>query len=135
VVQQETKVSRVIIAGGRDFADPAYVEDAMISLSYDAKDDYAFTRPIEHVLCGGAHGADAIGQKWAVDRGILVRYFPADWDQYGKAAGPIRNRLMAASADVLVAFWDGRSKGTQHMIQCALLGGLEVHIYRYPRRD
>jgi hypothetical protein len=57
--------------------------------------------------------------------------FKADWDKHGKAAGPIRNQQMAQEADGLIAFWDGKSRGTKDMIQKALNYGLETHVYRY----
>lgn len=110
----------VIIAGGRDFSDYARVLDAM--------DDFYFAGEI---VSGGANGADALGERWAADHDRDIKRFPADWSKYGKSAGPIRNLEMALYADVLVAFWDGKSRGTKHMIDTALKHGLEVHVYRY----
>lgn len=57
--------------------------------------------------------------------------FPADWNAHGKAAGPIRNQQMAQEADVLIAFWDGKSRGTKDMIEKATRAGLDMHVYRY----
>jgi hypothetical protein len=56
--------------------------------------------------------------------------FPAKWDEYGKAAGPIRNQEMVDSKpDLVLAFWDGRSPGTLDAIKRAVLAGIEVNIY------
>ena len=83
------------------------------------------------VVHGTARGADTLGCQWASTWGLSIMPFPADWHTHGKAAGHIRNAEMADYADVLVAFWDGESKGTKGMIDVALKKGLEVHVYRY----
>ena len=70
---------------------------------------------IDEVVCGEAIGADSIGKEWAIKNGIAVKSFPAEWDKYGRLAGPIRNQDMGNYADYLIAFWDGESVGTKHM--------------------
>ena len=50
---------------------------------------------------------------------IKIKYFPADWNTYGKSAGFVRNIEMAENATALIAFWDGKSSGTKHMIETA----------------
>ena len=60
--------------------------------------------------------------------GIPVRYFPADWRTLGKSAGYQRNIQMAQYADALIAFWDGQSKGTKHMVETAQEFGLDVRV-------
>ncbi len=64
-------------------------------------------------------GADALGERWAKENDIPVKVFPANWDKHGKAAGPIRNKQMAAYGEMLIAFWDGKSSGTGNMISLA----------------
>lgn len=72
---------------------------------------------VTEVVCGMARGADTFGMKWAYSNNIPVAKFPADWDAYGKKAGPIRNGEMADYAEALIAFiWDG-SRGTANMIK------------------
>lgn len=71
---------------------------------------------IEEVVCGGARGADTLGAEWAKKNGVPIKYFNAEWDIYGRAAGTIRNHQMGDYADYLVAFWDGKSSGTKDMI-------------------
>ncbi len=83
------------------------------------------------VVCGKARGADLFGEQYAKERGYAVAYFPADWDKHGKAAGFIRNEQMAQNADALVAFWDGRSRGTRNMIELARRYNLKVRVKRY----
>lgn len=63
--------------------------------------------------------------------------FQADWDRYGKSAGYRRNAEMAKFASeegnkgVLIAFWDGESRGTKNMIDLAKRYGLKVHVVNY----
>lgn len=97
---------KVIIAGGRDFDNYDYLSETMKELNFI----------ITEVICGGARGADSLGEKWAKDNGIPVKYFYPDWDGLGKYAGHARNKEMAKYGDYLVAFWDKKSAGTQNMI-------------------
>ena len=55
--------------------------------------------------------------------------FLPDWDKYGKSAGFIRNKLIINEADMVVAFWDGKSKGTKNSIDLAINAGKPVDIY------
>ncbi len=78
-----------------------------------------------------ARGADRLGERYAKERGYPVRLFPADWEKFGKSAGYRRNAEMAKYADGLIAFWDGRSAGTGHMIYLAKKNAIKVARYRY----
>lgn len=71
---------------------------------------------ITEVVCGMAIGADRMGEQWAILNNITVKEMPADWNTYGKGAGPIRNRAMAEYADAAIILWDGKSEGTRNMI-------------------
>ena len=114
---------RIIIAGGRDFQwNPA--EHERLSSFLGAYSEV-------EIVCGGARGADAFGQQHAELYQLPIKMFPADWDTYGKAAGYRRNAEMAKYADRLLAFWDGKSKGTGHMIDLAKREGLAITIHRY----
>lgn len=68
------------------------------------------------VISGAAKGADSLGERWAFQNGIKLLVFPADWNQYGKRAGFIRNEDIIKNCDCCIAFWDGVSKGTKHSI-------------------
>lgn len=115
---------RVIIAGGRLFDDYTYLKDSMDYLLQNVKDEIT-------VVCGKARGADTLGERYAEERGYAIHYFSADWDRYGKSAGYIRNEEMAKNADALVAFWDGKSRGTKNMIKLAHQYGLRVRVKNY----
>lgn len=99
---------KVIIAGGRDFNDYGLLK---------TKCDFFLSKYKQvEIVSGKAKGADALGELYADENRMNIHFFPANWDMYGNAAGPIRNEEMGKHADVLIAFWDGKSKGTKHMI-------------------
>jgi hypothetical protein len=112
---------KVIIAGTRSLTDMGEVVAAIRAAKFD----------ISEVVCGDASGADTFGANWAKMRDIPVKYFRADWKQHGKAAGPIRNGMMADYAEALIAVWDGASPGTQSMIREAERRGLRVYVHLY----
>jgi hypothetical protein len=115
---------RIIIAGSRGFTDYGLLKSKMDQLCRKRS-----ASELE-VVSGVARGADLLGERWAKERGIAVKRFPAQWDTYGKSAGYRRNEEMAAYATHLVAFWDGQSKGTQNMIDIARARQLRVVVIR-----
>lgn len=116
---------RIIVAGGRDFGDGVVAAQAFKELTTSLN-----TTDFE-VVSGGAKGADAMGEHLAEYYEYPTKVFKANWKGHGVAAGPIRNEEMAKYADVLLAFWDGQSKGTKHMIKRAINNGLLVKVVRY----
>lgn len=114
----------VIIAGGRDFKDFSLLERRCNKLLSMRKESIK-------ICCGMARGADKLGSVYAKRKGHGVMNFPANWDKHGKAAGIIRNKQMGDYADALIAFWDGSSRGTKHMIDYATQLGLKVAIIKY----
>ena len=114
---------RVIIAGGRDFSDYERLSERVLHI-LSAQDQVT-------IVCGEARGADSLGKRLACEKGWKLLSFPADWDKYGKAAGYKRNEEMARNADALIAFWDGKSRGTKHMIDLAKKHNLQTRIVRY----
>lgn len=115
---------RVIIAGSRRFADYDLLCRVMDERLSEIKDDIT-------VVCGMARGADALGERYAIDKGYNIDRHPAEWDVYGKSAGYRRNEEMAKCSDALVAFWDSASRGTKHMISTAKRYGLDILVYQY----
>lgn len=83
------------------------------------------------IISDHASGADALGERYAQERGFQLETFPADWKAHGRAAGPIRNARMASAANALIAFWDGKSRGTKNMIETAKNHNLKVVVVRY----
>jgi hypothetical protein len=86
------------------------------------------------VVSGGARGGDEAGQRWAARHGVPVVIHKANWNLPGggidRGAGHKRNVKMAERSDALIAIWDGKSPGTNHMIQAALARGLRVYVYK-----
>lgn len=120
---------KVIIAGGREITDYKTVSDGIIEALRE------WGRPaVTEVVSGKARGVDTLGERWANNHGIRVKPFPADWGQYGKVAGFMRNQQMADYADALIAIWDGQSRGTKDMIDRAKAGGLLVYVYETTRQ-
>lgn len=107
---------RVAIIGSRDFPNEQRVRDYVDALFEEGNDERR--RPV--IISGGARGVDSWAESTALDRGWEVDIHPADWDTYGKSAGFRRNQDIVMSADLVVAFWDGKSKGTKHSIDLAL---------------
>lgn len=114
---------KVIIAGGRDFND------------YDLlcrKADKILSKQSEiEIVSGTAKGADKLGECYAVERGYPVKRFIPDWNFFGKKAGFIRNEEMGEYADALILFWDGVSRGSQHMLKIATEQNLLIRIINY----
>jgi len=114
---------KIIIAGGRNFRDYDKLRESCDNILVNQKE--------VEIVSGTAAGADTLGERYAQEKGYEVKKFPAQWDLYGKSAGYKRNQQMAEYADGLIAFWDGKSKGTKHMIDIANKMGLKVRVVRY----
>lgn len=116
---------RIIVAGGRDFNNYELLKRTVNQFISDNSEVDPY------IVCGRARGADTLGEKFAREYNYRICYFPANWDTYGKSAGFVRNVEMAENADALVAFWDGKSSGTKHMIETARKYGLKVLVQEY----
>ena len=118
---------RLIVAGTRTFDDYVLMKEKLDQIILGLREDYSGAPVV--IISGNAKGADQLG----------IRRFPAQWHQYGKAAGPMRNAQMLAYAKegipALVAFWDGKSRGTDNMIQAARRGKAFVRVIPYEAAD
>jgi YspA, cpYpsA-related SLOG family len=120
-----TRIYTVAVVGSREFPDRRAVETRIAEL-------HIIWHPDLCVISGGAHGVDTwVREKCAASK-IRYEEFAADWNENGRAAGFIRNEAMVKRADLVIAFWDGESKGTKHTIDLALRHRkpLEVHFPR-----
>lgn len=109
---------RTVIAGSRHIDDYAAVKAVIESCPWK----------ITEVISGGAEGVDKLGERWAEENGIIIRRFPAEWDRFGNNAEPVRNAKMADYGEGLILVWDGRSKGSGHMLEMAAKRGLLLHV-------
>jgi len=114
---------KVIIAGGREFDNYETLSSVCDEFLKDKKD--------VQIISGTARGADSLGEKYAIERRYSLVKVPAKWDKYGKSAGYKRNEEMAQMADCLIAFWDGKSKGTGHMIKLSKKYNLKTKVVNY----
>jgi hypothetical protein len=111
---------RVLVCGGRDFANASRLDDVLSALHTDTRG------PIAVLIHGAARGADTLAGEWAERQRIRVEAYPADWEAEGRAAGPIRNKRMLdeGKPDLVIAFPGGR--GTANMVKQATERGVEV---------
>lgn len=114
---------KVIIAGSRKSSYP-------FARVVSAANESGWIGQMTEVVSGGAEGIDESAEAWARAYKIPCKRFPADWKKHGRAAGPIRNREMAAYADALIAVWDGESKGAANMILEMHRQGKPVFVWR-----
>lgn len=114
---------KLIVAGSRDLADYTLVHTRLHYLLHD----------IDHkritIISGTARGVDRLGERFAAQYDMTLLKMPANWDKFGKSAGYRRNEEMAKRANACVIFWDGKSKGTKHMIDLAKRYNLHLRVY------
>ena len=95
------------VIGSRDFNNYAVLENELDK------------HQISKIVSGGAKGADQLAERYAQEKSILIQIFKPDWTKYGKSAGVIRNKEIISNCDAVIAFWDGKSKGTKSSIDFA----------------
>lgn len=118
---------KVIVTGGRDFHDYEYIRECLDKIHKHMS--------ITELVHGGAKGVDYSCGEWAIDNGITVTVYRANWDELGLSAGPVRNVIMAEEnmdAKFLIAFPGG--KGTKHMMETALEKGIDIIHVDAPKR-
>jgi len=84
---------------------------------------------ITELISGGAKGVDTCVKQYADEHGIPLKEFLPDYRRYGKGAPLKRNELIVAAADMVLAFWDGTSKGTAHVIDLCDKLQKPVNVY------
>ena len=121
---------KIAVVGSRNFYDFPFLR--MTVENYFMK-IYRFKRPI--FVSGGARGADKDAENFIdfynqnLEEKIQKEIYLPDWDKFGKGAGFIRNRTIIENADLVVAFWNGESKGTKNDIDLAIKMGKPIDIY------
>ena len=123
---EDRPIYKIIIAGGRDFMDYNLLKEKTNKILQEKRVSHKIV-----IVSGCARGADTLGLRYASENAFDVEEYPADWDKYGKKAGYMRNVEMAENANALIAFWDGKSKGTKHMIDIATERNLPIRVIRY----
>ena len=105
---------RIVVAGCRDYENYIEAKEYIDFCIQNLKKKYKLI-----FLSGGCRGADTLGERYAKEEGFEIEYYPAQWERYGKSAGPLRNFEMAKNADYVICFWNNKSKGTKSMIELA----------------
>jgi predicted Rossmann fold nucleotide-binding protein DprA/Smf involved in DNA uptake len=111
------RVARVAVVGSRGFRGEAAVRRCVAELP-----------PGTVVVTGGARGVDSWAEDEARRRGVACVVHRADWSTHGRSAGVIRNGVIVADCDRVVAFWDGASRGTADTITRARKAGKSVYV-------
>lgn len=127
-----TEAHRVCVAGGRDFDNYPALKSALEALLAARPAEEGAARLV--IVSGGSTGADRLGERFAREHGLEHEVYPAEWSVHGRSAGPIRNAEMARISDELAAFWDGRSRGTRHMIGQMRRLGKPCAVFDYQGR-
>lgn len=109
---------RVAVVGSRTFEDYAKCKATLDELN---KKDLT-------IISGGAKGADTLAYRYAKEYRLPIVVHKPDWDKWKKSAGYRRNVDIVNDCDMVIAFWDGNSKGTKHTIDIAREKGKEVKV-------
>jgi hypothetical protein len=108
---------KVLVCGSRGWNDRELLDEALA--------EYDVTLIIE----GDARGADRMAGQWARDNGVELKVMPANWNRYGRSAGYRRNiEMLEQEPDLVVALWDGQSRGTLHTIKEARKRHIETIV-------
>lgn len=124
-----SKLTKIVICGSRYLEDYNFLKESVEDVFNKENIDYNNLQ----IVTGHANGADYLGERFAAEKGISFKIFPADWLKYGKAAGPIRNRRMVDyikdSPCLVIAFESKNSKGTKNMITQSEKAGIKVYKF------
>jgi hypothetical protein len=86
---------------------------------------------IDEIVSGGAPGIDDMAGRFAEKHSLKMTVFPADWNKYGRSAGPRRNTLIIDYADLVIAFPDKQSVGTRDSIKKAKKQGKLLKVWNW----
>lgn len=114
---------KLAIVGSRNFNDYHKFKREINSL----RNSYLITK----ILSGCAKGADTFAEIYATENNLQFEKYTANWKEFQKSAGPKRNELIANDCDTLIAFWDGKSKGTLDTINKTKKLNKEVKIISF----
>lgn len=112
---------KIAVVGSRSFKDSEKVSEILFPY---------FAYQENTMITGGAIGVDSIAEDLAKLNKIPYKVIRPDWDKHGRGAGMIRNTLIVDEADMVIAIWDGQSKGTKHSIDYAKSKGKKIDIFK-----
>ena len=114
---------RIIVCGGRNFTDYKLLKRKLDKLTSKLDKSKLV------ILSGHAKGADTLGEQWCFERKVTYEIYRPDYSQWGKKLAPIkRSEEMVKNANTLIAFWDGFSLGTRHIVEYAKKQGMKYRL-------
>ena len=123
-----TNEFRVMVTGSRDWDDERKILSALLLAEYALAWGVSASFTLVTGRC--PTGADALAEAMALERGWTIDPYPADWERYGKPAGPIRNKEMVDTGpDVVIAFQRDNSKGTDNAVKLARAALIPVFLW------
>lgn len=85
---------------------------------------------VDEIVSGGANGVDRCARECAYSNNIRLTEFLPNYKRYGRWVAPLKRNLQIIDyADIIIAFWDGKSKGTKYVIENARRMGKRVEVY------
>lgn len=120
-------MTRILVCGDRNWHDLQFIRNILTAYQKSTNND------IHILIHGNARGADTLAGIVGRELGWEVIAFPAQWQKFGRGAGPIRNKQMLdeGKPDIVIAFHDNieTSKGTAHMLKIAMAAGITTFVY------
>ena len=98
-------------------------------LQVDRLEDY-LPEGVTEIVSGGARGVDTCARNYALSHGLTLTEFLPEYNRFGKGAPLMRNIAIIEHADLVLAFWDGRSKGTKFVIDCCKKQNIPVVVHQ-----
>lgn len=111
---------KIAVIGSRSFADWELLQETLQEWE------------ITEIISGGAIGADSLAEKYAKLHGIPTKIFKPDYQTKGKIAPLERNKTIILACDQVIAFWDGKSRGTAHALAFAEKQNKPIWVVRFP---
>lgn len=116
-------IKRIVVAGSRDYSNYQEAKSYIDLCISRIRKEYTLI-----FVSGACKGADILGERYAIENGYKIERYTAKWSEFGKSAGPKRNKQMATLADYVICFWDGKSEGTKSMIKYTLQFNKPIRI-------
>ena len=117
---------KLLVTGSRNITDLEFVTNCLDTILVEGTN-------FNDIIQGGARGVDNLVKKYCLKRGIYYYTYSAEWDVYGKSAGPIRNNKMVEVCDGGIAIWDGKSKGTKQCMSALKNAGKLLEVFMYDK--